>query len=207
MSRIASINRLSARRAGCTMGRAQTRPIARMPLSRASASRRSRAARSCSPLTPAGSARQPVSSKAMRSTRCGARRMISSATRPPIECPASAKEAGAVASTRSAIAPRLESGPVSWTRQSTNAPRRGSTGSHAARSQTSPGNRTSAPPRGGDAEEGRVCGCMADAIVCVFQARFTARAVRLPNRENTRRALPSKILTRSAALNHSIGSR
>ena len=40
MSRIASINRLSARRAGCTMGSAQTRPIARMPLSRASASRR-----------------------------------------------------------------------------------------------------------------------------------------------------------------------
>ena len=108
----------------------------------------------------------------MRSTRCGARRMISSATRPPIECPASAKEAGAVASTRSAIAPRLESGPVSWTRQSTNAPRRGSTGSHAARSQTSPGSSTSAPPRGGDAEEGSVCGCMADAIVCVRQARI-----------------------------------
>ena len=37
-------------------------------------------------------------------------------------------------------------------------------------------------------------------------AAFTARAVREPKRGNTRRALPSKILARSSALSHSIGS-
>ncbi len=141
---------------------------------------RSRAARSLSPPPPAGSGRQPVSSSASRSTRCGARRTISSATRPPIECPASAKDAGAVASTRSAIAPRLESGPrlvdpaIGERAEARNAP-----ASHAARSQTRPGNsseRAARTRREGVGPAFRRHGrCDSDASP---QARFTARGVR-----------------------------
>ncbi len=91
--------------------------------------------------------------------------------------------------------------------------RRGSTGSHAARSQTRPGSSSSTPSarrrREGAGRRFRAHDRVEPARV--LQApraeAFTARAVREPKRENTRRALPSKILARSAALSHSIGSR
>ena len=210
MSRIASIRRSSASRAGCTIRWTQTRPMARMPCSRAS--RQQRVARRA--LVLAGD-RPP----AARASRCrgarGAPRDAAPGARSPVR---PARPSNVRPARRSPAPPRGRARP---SRRGSNPgrsrgpgsrrTRRGarSIGSHAARSQTSPGSSTSALPRGGGAE-GRGRRFRAHGRFdprASLQARFTARAVRAPKRENTRRALPSKILARSSALSHSIGSR
>ena len=80
-----------------------------------------------------------VSSNARRVTRSGARRMISSATMPPIETPASANRSGACIKIRAAIPGRLVSDRVSPTIQSASVPRASIVGCQTVASLPSPG--------------------------------------------------------------------
>ena len=211
MSRIASISGASARRAGCTIGsdpdaahRAHALLRARAPAAR------SRAARSSSPAAPAGSGRQPVSSSARRSHAL--RRAANDLQRDSPAHRMPRQREGRRRRRKHALGHRAEaSGPVPsrGPGTSTNAPRRGTTGSHAARSQTSPGSSSSGTPRG-EARTAGDCGGMVECDVVRSAARAEhspPAACASPNRGNTRRALPSKILPRSSALSHSIGSR
>ena len=192
MSRIVSINAVSACRAGCTIGCTHSRAIARMPFSRASASSARRSARSPVPRAPSGRARQPVSSNASRSTRAGARRTISSATRPPIEWPASANVGGASRST--------------LFRHRNEAVLVGILGDAAPRHGLQL--RKNMRPDSAIAEQAGQEQQFHDGRARLSQARFavalTARADFDPRRPNTRRALPSNIWWRSAAESASI---
>jgi len=105
---------------------------------------------------------------------------------------------------RSAIAPRVLSGPVSQIWQSANRDSAGRTESHTARSHTIPGSSSSgmfALEGPGDGMVGAEPGAQP-----LRAAALTSRGVRVPNREKTRRALPSKIFARSAPEIQSIGS-
>src|SRR5882672_8306948 len=115
------------------IGGSHSAASADMPRSYASRSKRPRLCAS-----PSRTVCTPVLSRARPDTRSRAARTTSSATRPPMECPASAKRSGAVASTFSAIAGIEEKPRNEMTLTCATSPSRSGISAHTVSSHNSP---------------------------------------------------------------------